>query len=91
MQTHDLKTWPSFFADIMSGAKTFELRRDDRGFAVGDILHLREWDPKTEHYSGQSTYVKVAHLLHHDPVAGCAATFGLRDGFVIMSIANTGA
>lgn len=47
-RSHRLKTWPEYFEAIASGAKTFEVRRDDRGFAVGDMLVLEEWDPSPE-------------------------------------------
>jgi len=39
---HVLKTDPEVFEALVSGRKTYELRRDDRGFAVGDRLTLRE-------------------------------------------------
>ena len=42
---HILKTWPRYFDDVESGGKTFEIRKNDRGFQVGDVLLLREWDP----------------------------------------------
>lgn len=45
MTTHELKTWPDPFAAIVSGRKRFEYRRDDRGYAIGDSLRLREWTP----------------------------------------------
>ena len=51
-RTHRLKTWPEFFEAIKSGAKTFELREDDRGFAVGDELNLLEWEP---HFAGMNS------------------------------------
>lgn len=41
---HELKCWPSSFERISDGTKTFEVRRDDRGFQMGDVLRLREWD-----------------------------------------------
>lgn len=41
---HDLKTWPEYYKDIASGVKTFEVRRNDRNFMVGDML-LREFAP----------------------------------------------
>jgi len=43
--THDLKCWPGPFAAVASGLKTFEIRKDDRPYAVGDTLILREWCP----------------------------------------------
>lgn len=46
MTTHELKTVQPHFAHVQSGAKRAEIRRDDRGFAVGDVLVLRELDPQ---------------------------------------------
>jgi len=45
MRLHKLKTWPEYFAALLRGDKTFEVRRDDRSYDVGDVLHLVEWDP----------------------------------------------
>lgn len=43
---HELKCWSSSFLALVSGAKTFEIRReDDRTFSVGDTLFLREFKP----------------------------------------------
>jgi hypothetical protein len=43
MTTHELKTWPGPFAAVLSGEKTHEVRKNDRGYAVGDRLLLREY------------------------------------------------
>jgi hypothetical protein len=43
--THHLKTHPGPFADVLAGLKQFEIRKNDRAFAVGDVLVLEEWDP----------------------------------------------
>jgi len=43
--THNLKCWPGPFAAVASGLKTFEVRKDDRPYAVGDTLLLRAWCP----------------------------------------------
>lgn len=53
MRHHELKTWPEPFEAILSGAKRHEVRVDDRGFAVGDILRLREWDPTPTPFSAR--------------------------------------
>jgi len=34
MTVHELKTMTEYFAAILDGRKTFELRKDDRGFKV---------------------------------------------------------
>ncbi len=38
MSTHNLKTWMPFYQDVIDGRKTFELRKNDRDYQVGDIL-----------------------------------------------------
>lgn len=44
---HELKIWPQFFEPVVGGQKTFEIRKNDRGFQNGDVVILREWDPTT--------------------------------------------
>jgi len=60
---HDLKCWPEYFQAVKSGIKPFELRKDDRGFAVGDVLHLREFDPDTALYTGDEIDKTVTYVL----------------------------
>jgi len=48
---HELKVWPEYFEPVAGGWKRFELRKDDRGFKVGDAVVLKEWDPESG-YSG---------------------------------------
>lgn len=79
--THELKTWDAVFDALVDGRKTFELRRDDRGFQVGDTLRLREWAPERAAYTGRELSVVVDYLLR-------AGLFpGLEPGFVIMGFA----
>jgi len=77
-QVHELKTWPWHFRDVQSGRKAFELRKDDRGFEVGDLLWLREFDPETQEYTGQEVYRSVTLMLQQFP--------GLAEGYVIMAL-----
>lgn len=42
---HELKTWPEPFEALIAGRKLYEIRRDDRGFMVGDEIVLLEYDP----------------------------------------------
>lgn len=76
---HRLKTWPRFYLDVVEGRKSFEWRRDDRGFEVGDRLILEEFDPAADVYSGQSCAVLVTSILR-------GPDFCVPDEFVVMSI-----
>jgi len=61
--THELKTWPVAFWDVVFGAKTFEVRRNDRNFKVGDFLVLKEYEPKTKKYSGEEIVVQIDYSI----------------------------
>jgi uncharacterized protein YqfB (UPF0267 family) len=86
MKTHDLKIWPEFFDHVLSGAKTAELRKDDREYVVGDVLVLREWQTEGHYYTGRKVIRSITHVLRHMPEAGCAAQHGLSAGYVILSL-----
>lgn len=87
MAVHELKTWPEPFAAVRSGDKRHEVRRDDRGFAVGDTLRLREWDPAAAsfdlgtrgRYTGRVERVRVTYLTR-------GPEWGVPAGMVVMSI-----
>lgn len=79
MKIHHLKTWPPYFEAVKSGVKTFELRKHDRKYAVGDTLALQEYDPMTRAYTGRSIYVDVTFMLQ-------PGTFGLAPDYIAMSI-----
>ena len=52
-KVHELKCWPKFFRPLYRGEKSFEFRKNDRGFEVGDVLDLLEWDPrKVDRFGG---------------------------------------
>lgn len=85
---HDLKCWPEFFVALANDKKTFELRKNDRDFQVGDFMLLREWDPRTQKYSGREELRRIIYMLEHRPGAGCAADFGLKEGYAILGIAH---
>lgn len=57
------KCWSKYFQAIMNGKKNFELRIADFECKVGDILILREWDPKTKKYTGRKLKKKITYVL----------------------------
>lgn len=59
---HRLKTDQRFFRAVAFGDKTAELRRDDRGFAVGDMLVLTEISEAGER-TGALVMAEITHIL----------------------------
>lgn len=80
MKIHELKTVPEPFEAIWVGRKMFELRRDDRGFNVGDQLRLVEWTPD----GGAQRIVccEVSYIVRYGDFPG------LEPGYVVMGICN---
>lgn len=85
---HELKTDPVVFQAVSEGSKSWEIRKDDRNFKVGDELWLKETVHTGEEmengapleYTGRILARKVTYILH-GPV------YGLADRWCIMSIA----
>lgn len=75
---HYLKTWTTFFKDIRSGVKRFEVRKNDRDYQVGDTLILEEFNSITEKYTGAWVPEEVTYKLS-DPQF-------VKKGYVILGI-----
>ena len=75
---HDLKILPEHFGPVVRNYKRAEVRFNDRGFEVGDILYLKEWS-EASGYTGQSVLRKVIHI---------ADLSTWLDGWILLSIAE---
>lgn len=75
---HELKCWPEYFSEVISGTKQYEVRKDDRHFIVGDTLRLREWRPKDQTYTGREYTTRITHKLE--------GGFGLSPGFCVLGL-----
>lgn len=68
---HAKKVLPDCFDALRSGAKRFELRREDPdepSFAVGDYLAVNEYDPgrhaaQDDQYTGRCMLFKITYVL----------------------------
>lgn len=72
---HKIRLGASFFEEVLSGEKSFELRKNDRGYKKGDILEMMEF--KDGKNTGRIVRVLVTYLLDDFT--------GLEDGFCIMA------
>lgn len=75
-KVHQIRLLKSYFEDVANGIKTFELRKNDRGYKKGDILEMMEFtDGK---YTGRAVRVIVTYILEDYT--------GIEDGYCIMAI-----
>jgi hypothetical protein len=63
MRKIEKKAWPELFNKVKSGEKKFDVRLNDFNCKVGDILVLREWDPKTKKYTGNVLKKKISFII----------------------------
>jgi len=88
--THQLKTWPQYWDAVASGDKTFEVRRDDRGFQKGDILELQRCKKslisgyELEYRGMTSTPSHVLRKRITYVLTG--GQFGIEPGFVVLGL-----
>ena len=75
--THELKTLPQFFRAVRNDTKPFEVRLNDRNFAVGDLLLLLEWDG--EAFTHECCARVVTYVLQ-------GGQFGIEPGYVVMGL-----
>jgi len=47
---HVLKIWPEFYREHAMGTRRFEIRKNDRGYDVGDLVVLQPYDPTNNAY-----------------------------------------
>lgn len=57
------KIWPKYFDLVKLKKKKFELRLADFECKEGDILLLKEWDPKTKEYTGRELKKKISFII----------------------------
>ena len=74
-KVHHIKLGATFFEEVASGEKTFELRKNDRDYKKGDILEMMEF--KDGKNTGRTVRVLVTYILEEFA--------GLEDGSCIMA------
>lgn len=79
--THYLKTWPVYFTAAQDGSKTFEVRKNDRDYKVGDTLVLYKWDPNYDAPTTHAACFTISYVLHANQSFGA-----LNDGYVALGI-----
>lgn len=75
-KVHDVKLGATFFDDVKTGRKTFELRKNDRGYKEGDTIVMHEYKDGTT--TGRTIEKKIVYMLEDFT--------GLEDGYCILGL-----
>ena len=76
---HELKIVASDYEDVISGKKSFELRKNDRGYKQGDSLKMLEF--KDGKHTGRTIDADIIYMLEDYT--------GLTEGYCILGIRVT--
>lgn len=94
MTTHTIKVAAPYMDALISGDKTFEVRRNDRAYQRGDTLRLIEADsdkcshactsPSCSRAKNRVLTVEVTYVYAGDPRFGGHG--GLQPGYVVLGL-----
>lgn len=95
MKLHELKIEHEYLIDVSLGRKTFELRKNDRDYQVGDLIRFidigcgrRDWilahkfdlEPRIEPYIDKNALYKITYVLKN------VEEYGLNKDYCILAI-----
>lgn len=84
MKLHELKVKDEYFREVLRENKTFELRKNDRDYQVGDLIHFVDIEG-SNHIIGNPFYNKnlvfqITYILKDVP------QYGLDKDYCILGI-----
>lgn len=80
MAEHAIKIKEVYFKAVLSGKKTFEIRKNDRNYQVGDIIHFVPVDDECGMIIPHDPNAyKITYVFH-------GGEYGLEEGYCVFGI-----
>lgn len=79
MVVHNIKIKETFYKAKRSGLKLWEIRKNDRNYKVGDLIHYTKIDGSDFIRSGKDNLYKITYILTPENFEG------LPSGYCIFS------
>ncbi len=73
-----LKILPEYYKEVLIGNKTFEIRKNDRDFKVGDTIILMQYDGE-KYMDSEIIEAKISYVTD----------FMQKDNYVVLGLKNT--
>lgn len=95
MKVHELKLDEKYFDLVDTGLKTFEIRKNDRDYRVGDLLALSRYDSENKSYkrtdfSTRST-IETSSIHRAETILReiiFMTDYEQKDGYVVLGISR---
>lgn len=83
---YEVKSWPWLFDPMVNGTKKHDMRdMRDRPYKVGDVMKLREFDPRLGEYTGREAFAYITYITSNE--TPCAMSSGALDNnYAILSV-----
>lgn len=78
LREHILKILPEYYDAVVGGKKTFEIRKNDRDYQIGDWIKLLEYDG--EKFTGNFVNVHISYITSYEQ----------KDDYVVFSFEMSG-
>lgn len=78
---HELKIKPEYFSSVRDGEKTFEVRKNDRPFEIGDYAAFIEINESGTYYTGRALLMRITYVLDDEEFC--------KPGYVILGLEPT--
>lgn len=75
---HELKIYPDAYFEVNSFRKTFEIRKNDRDFRRGDVVHLKCWCPEKGYHKLPEICAWISYVTDYEQ----------KEGYVVFTLAG---
>lgn len=82
---HQLKILPQYFQAVTVGDKSFEIRKNDRNYKVGDNIVLSEYEEGQ--YTGRNILAKITYITDYEQKDDYVV-FGIEKYFDLDLVSN---
>lgn len=73
LREHILKILPEYYDAVVQGEKTFEIRKNDRDYRIGDWVKMLEYDG--EKFTGKFVNIRISYITSYEQ----------KDDYVVFS------
>lgn len=86
MKLHELKIKHAYLVDVALGIKTFELRKNDRDYQVGDLIHFIDIREDGNEFKGVEPCIDKNALYVITYMLKNVEKYGLHKDYCILGI-----